>query len=767
MPPSPASRAEVSKRCCATSARARARRARAARAARFPTGLAEVDRALGGGFPRGRVSEMAGPSCCGRTSLALALLARVTAQGEVAAVVDAADAFDAASAARRASTSRALLWVRPPGLGEALRSAEHVLPAGGFPLVLLDLAFEPSAALRIPASAWPRLRKATAAAAAALVLLARQRLAGTFADLALELDAAAPRFESGPDWLAGLDGRVRLVRSRSGPALHGVAVRWRTGARARGVMRCAPPSAERARPRAPRIACLLVPALPLAAELRAHPELPGGRSRSPPGRGRAPRSWPSRPRPRGPASARSRASCTAARSVRRARGARALARARGAARDALLDAALSDLAARGARAAGSGPTARRPPSSSMPRRRSAVPLRGGLRRRARRARTPARAPGLVAVASSRSVAQIAARQLASASCARPARARDRARSAGDVRDRSGRRAPPSWRRFRSSCSSPDDAQAEALSRFGLRRVGDLLRLPSARSWRGSARASARCSRSRAGRTARRRRPRRLRTASRRPPISRRRSSGSSRSSSCCAACSTGSPSASPAAGSPSASSSSICASRAAASTRAASASPRPRSTCASCCGSRCSRSRPRHPLPRSRASPSPPAAAPSRGDQLDFFRPAGPTPAALARTLAELGRAGRPLARRRARRRRRPSSRRLSRGAIPRTRSRARGRSLRPGLRWPCARCARHYRRVCAWRAGGPRGSRARSRTAASSARPDPGAPAAAGGLPKSASPSITTTSPRATAGSCACASTCSTQRWEIDGVYD
>ena len=194
----------------------------------FPTGLIEIDRALGGGFPRGRVSEVVGPSCCGRTSLALALLARVTAQGELAALVDPPDAFDAASAASAGVDLERVLWVRPPGIGEALRSVEHVLQAGGFPLVLLDLAAE-GTALRIPTSAWPRLRKATAAAAAAFVLLTRQRLAGTFADLALELEAAAPRFASGPDWLAGLDGRVRLVRSRSGPAHADVSVRWQTG----------------------------------------------------------------------------------------------------------------------------------------------------------------------------------------------------------------------------------------------------------------------------------------------------------------------------------------------------------------------------------------------------------------------------------------------------------------------------------------------------------------------------------------------------------
>jgi hypothetical protein len=192
----------------------------------FPTGLAEIDRALGGGFPRGRVSEVVGPTCCGRTSLALALLARVTAQGELAVVVDSPDAFDAVSAANAGVDLERVLWVRPPGISQALRCVEHVLQAGGFPLVLLDLAIEGTATPRIPTSAWPRLRKATTAAAAALVLLGRQRLAGTFADLVLELGAAAPRFESGPAWLAGLDARVRLVRSRAGLAQADVAVRW-------------------------------------------------------------------------------------------------------------------------------------------------------------------------------------------------------------------------------------------------------------------------------------------------------------------------------------------------------------------------------------------------------------------------------------------------------------------------------------------------------------------------------------------------------------
>ena len=38
------------------------------------TGLDAVDRLLGGGFPRGHLSEISGPISAGRTSLALVLL---------------------------------------------------------------------------------------------------------------------------------------------------------------------------------------------------------------------------------------------------------------------------------------------------------------------------------------------------------------------------------------------------------------------------------------------------------------------------------------------------------------------------------------------------------------------------------------------------------------------------------------------------------------------------------------------------------------------
>ena len=184
------------------------------------TGIPELDRVLGGGFPIGRVSELGGPASSGRTSLGLALLARATASGEFVAWIDWADAFDPVSAEAAGVDLERVLWVRPTDLDAALRSADQVLKAGGFALVGMDLARigeTGSERPRIAASAWPRLRKAAAAAGAALIVLTESRVVGAAADLALELGTARPRFAETPDWLEGLDTRVALVRNRTGP----------------------------------------------------------------------------------------------------------------------------------------------------------------------------------------------------------------------------------------------------------------------------------------------------------------------------------------------------------------------------------------------------------------------------------------------------------------------------------------------------------------------------------------------------------------------
>src|SRR5580692_9337812 len=76
------------------------------------TGIAALDDVLRGGLPVGAVSEMVGPECSGRTSLALSFLAQLTQGGKVCAWIDVSNTFDPLSAAAIGVDLARLLWVR-------------------------------------------------------------------------------------------------------------------------------------------------------------------------------------------------------------------------------------------------------------------------------------------------------------------------------------------------------------------------------------------------------------------------------------------------------------------------------------------------------------------------------------------------------------------------------------------------------------------------------------------------------------------------------
>ena len=77
-----------------------------------PSGIRPLDEILQGGLPVGAISELVGPECSGRTSLALAFLAGITKAAKVCAWVDVSYTFDPASAAASGIDLERLLWVR-------------------------------------------------------------------------------------------------------------------------------------------------------------------------------------------------------------------------------------------------------------------------------------------------------------------------------------------------------------------------------------------------------------------------------------------------------------------------------------------------------------------------------------------------------------------------------------------------------------------------------------------------------------------------------
>ena len=166
------------------------------------TGVASLDARLGGGFPRGQVSELVGPRSAGRTSLLIRTLTAATVRGELVALVDALDMFDAASASAAGLDFDRFLWIRGhlvinPGMcrdlnqramEQAIKALTLVLQAGTCGLVVLDVADAPREALRrLPFTTWLRLQRVIEGSQTACVLVGGEPMARSSAGLTLRV----------------------------------------------------------------------------------------------------------------------------------------------------------------------------------------------------------------------------------------------------------------------------------------------------------------------------------------------------------------------------------------------------------------------------------------------------------------------------------------------------------------------------------------------------------------------------------------------------
>lgn len=101
----------------------------------WPTGVAELDRALGGGVPRGRVTEVVGARGAGKTALVRQLVARVLADGGWVAWIDATRTL---APQELAGLGERLIVVRPRDHTRGAWCADLLLRNGVFALVVLD-----------------------------------------------------------------------------------------------------------------------------------------------------------------------------------------------------------------------------------------------------------------------------------------------------------------------------------------------------------------------------------------------------------------------------------------------------------------------------------------------------------------------------------------------------------------------------------------------------------------------------------------------------
>jgi hypothetical protein len=186
------------------------------------TGVAEVDGLLGGGLPRGQVSEVHGPASSGRTALAVSIMARTTRAGALAAWVDPADRFDPSGAAEAGVDLRRVLWLRggaaeTAGLARAVAAVGTVLGSGLFETVVLDVVGQGAEARRLPGATWIRLQRLIELQPTVLVLLADAHLAHGPSGASVALRAMDARWSGAPG--PGRLLRGLQVEARSGRQL--------------------------------------------------------------------------------------------------------------------------------------------------------------------------------------------------------------------------------------------------------------------------------------------------------------------------------------------------------------------------------------------------------------------------------------------------------------------------------------------------------------------------------------------------------------------
>ena len=204
------------------------------RPAPAPTGFAQLDALLGGGLPRGEISECLGGLSSGCTTVALAAIARATMRGELAAYLDASDGFDAPNAARAGAALERLLWVRcgqdnpaterrprrTSRAAQVWKAAQLIASAGGFGLIVLDLIGLPPFQLRdLRHFPWAGLRRTIAHGPTAMLVVSSEHVAGSVAAQTLSLRREGARWRGSPGVslrLEGVSTRAAILHQRRG-----------------------------------------------------------------------------------------------------------------------------------------------------------------------------------------------------------------------------------------------------------------------------------------------------------------------------------------------------------------------------------------------------------------------------------------------------------------------------------------------------------------------------------------------------------------------
>jgi hypothetical protein len=159
-------------------------------------------------FERGSLVDVAGGAASGKTAFALSLLAKLTVDGEICAVVDSSNGFDPISAATAGVVLENLLWVRCGcDVEKAFMAADHLVQAKGFGAIWLNLSGFPIRKLRmVPKTYWYRYRTRIKETPTLLFVTAEEPVTGSASQHAYTFSRPGRAKWSG-------SGRFKLLRS--------------------------------------------------------------------------------------------------------------------------------------------------------------------------------------------------------------------------------------------------------------------------------------------------------------------------------------------------------------------------------------------------------------------------------------------------------------------------------------------------------------------------------------------------------------------------
>ena len=155
---------------------------------------------------RGSIAEIAGEPSSEKTSLSLSLLAKLTAAGEICAVVDSCNSFDPRSAVLAGVELENLLWVKCGGdIEKAFLSADYLVQARGFGAIWLNLNGLPQQKLRmVPKTYWYRYRNRIKETPTLLLVTAEESVTGSASQQSFLFS------REGVNWSGS--GRFKLLR---------------------------------------------------------------------------------------------------------------------------------------------------------------------------------------------------------------------------------------------------------------------------------------------------------------------------------------------------------------------------------------------------------------------------------------------------------------------------------------------------------------------------------------------------------------------------